>query len=334
MVDGGGVWFTIWKDGGLEMEAVVMKKDDSGQGTAATSCLESQLVESRTTIRLSLPFSKSLTPLPQPLDLTFKSTFRDSNSKTHYSEETSTKSDTVHDKGGWSFLQALSNGGPKESSEKESVYVHPLVKRSSLMLSEKSLQLCTENLGNETGTDNVDSIELLCSSSEYGGAGNSPTREQTRAGRQGLGGKKTKARNFPPPLTTMRGSESLRIRPHRENGRLVIEAVRVTSSPSCFKAERSHGRLRLHLLENRSTSFDYEEAESDTEEKAEDESERSDGDDGTEEEAEEEENDDVEAEAEEEEDGERVEKYERAKKCKEGDNELLNWEPVWVSATS
>lgn len=299
------------------------------------SCLESQLVESRTTLRLSLPFSKTLTPPPQPLDLNFKSTFWDSNTKTQYSEETSTKSDALHDKGGWSFLQVLSNvchGGPREQSEKESVYVHPQVKRSSLMLSDKSLELCTENLGNETGTDIVgNNIELLpSSSSEYGGAGDSPKREQTRAARQGLGGKKAKTQNFPPPLTTINGSESLRVRTHRENGRLVIEAVRVTSSASCFKAERSNGRLRLCLLKNHTPSFDYEEV--DTEENEEVESERNDGEEGTEEEAEEEEEEDEDGER----DGLRVEQSERPRRCKEGENEnneLLSWEPVWVATS-
>lgn len=258
---------------------------------------ESQLVESRTstTFRLTLPLSKSLPPPspPQPKDLTFKS-------KTRYSEEISGKTDT----GGWSFLQALSDvrhDGLKELSEKESIYVHPQTKRSSLILSERSLQLCTENLGNETGTDIVGkSIDLLCSSWENGSAGDCPTREQTRAARPVLGGKKERTQNFPPPLTTIRGSESLRVRPHREEGRLVIEAVRVTSSASCFKAERSHGRLRLCLLKNQSTRFDYEDGDTDETEEIESE-------------VEEEEEDDEDEEYEE----LRVEMCERPIRCKE-----------------
>ncbi|KAI9115039.1 hypothetical protein K1719_014052 [Acacia pycnantha] len=284
------------------------------------SCYEPQLFESRTskTLRLTLPCSKTLTPpnpLPQPMDLiTFKSSFCDSNSKTQYSEEISSKNDRG---GGWSFLQALSNvchGGLKEPSEKESIYVHPQAKCSSLRLSEKSLQLCTENLGNETGTEIAgNSIDLLCSSSKGSGsgAGDSPTREQTReVARPVLGGKRTKNQNFPPPLTTMRGSESLRVRPHRDGGRLVIEAVRVPPNASCFKAERNHGRLRLHLLKNESTSFDYEE-DSDADEKEEVESEMK----------EEEEEEGEDEEEEEEEERERLRGYDRPSRCREGESE-------------
>ncbi|XP_028773955.1 protein FANTASTIC FOUR 3-like [Neltuma alba] len=291
------------------------------------SCYESHLLDSRasTTLRLTLPCSKTLTPpTPQPMDFTFKSSFCDSNSKTRCPEEISSKTD----KGGWSFLQALSNvhhGGLKEPWEKESIYVHPQAKRSSLILSEKSLQLCTENLGNETGTDIVgNSIDLLCSScssSEHGSAGDSQTVEQTRAARPVLGGKKTKTQNFPPPLTTIRGSESLRVRPHREEGRLVIEAVRVPLSATCFKAERSHGRLRLRLLENESTSFDSEDGDADEIEEVESEMKE----------------EEVEDEEEEEERDGRIEGlrgYDMPRRCKEGEcenNEMLIFESLWVT---
>jgi len=57
----------------------------------------------------------------------------------------------------------------------------------------------------------------------------------------------------------MRGSKYLRVRPHREDGRLVIEATKVPPSTSCFQADRSHGCLRLYFLANATTSFDPEE---------------------------------------------------------------------------
>ncbi|KAG5061687.1 hypothetical protein JHK87_002716 [Glycine soja] len=107
---------------------------------------------------------------------------------------------------------------------------------SLLRLSPKSLELCTENLGNETGCDDIiteTGIELLSSSSS---SSSSSTREQkSRKAREA-------ARSFPPPLTTIRGSESIRVRPHREGGRLVLQLTKV---PSCFQAQRSPGRLRL-----------------------------------------------------------------------------------------
>lgn len=170
------------------------------------------------------------------------------------------------DVGGWSFLQALSNGsqqGPELG--KESLYVHPLVKRSASTLSEKSLSLCTENLGNETGTDIIADTESNIFS-EFSGDSteevNLPQMEEQREKKSGqcLVAKKAKARNFPPPLTTISGRESLQFRPHREGGRLIIKAVQAPSKQSCFQADRSDGRLRLCLLENNAPSFDYRES--------------------------------------------------------------------------
>ncbi|OMP09077.1 hypothetical protein COLO4_05832 [Corchorus olitorius] len=235
------------------------------------SCLESQLVEPRA---LRLKLSSARPHFSQPLELAIKSCFFDSNIKEVEEkcchEEVSKKPDSLHDKhtfsspdmGGWSFLQLLANGSQssKEVVEKESTYVHPLVKRSLSTLSEKSLELCTENLGNETGSDILeDSIFALSSSDSEGG--NSPTRKQ-RKSRQLLGAKKA---NFPPPLTTISGSESLRVRPHREDGRLVIRAVKAPSVNTLFHAERSNGRLRLCLLKDSTPSFDREEETADKE---------------------------------------------------------------------
>lgn len=281
-----------------------------------------------TTLRLTLPCSKTLTPMDY---VNSKSTIKDSNPKTsYYAEEISNKTDLSC--GGWSFLQALSN--VSHGDNKESIYVHPQTKRSSLILSEKSLQLCTENLGSETGTDIVENgIDLLSSSSSSSlesnteSAGDSPTREEIKAARGVFGGKRNKRRDFPPPLTTIRGLESLRVRPHREEGRLVIKAVRVPPSASCFKAERSHGRLRLHLLKNESTRFDYEEEEEEEEEY----------DDAYEKE-------DVESEMEEEEeeneerDGEKMglRGYDRMSRCREGEcenNEMFILESIWVASS-
>ncbi|XP_058739441.1 protein FANTASTIC FOUR 3-like [Vicia villosa] len=199
---------------------------------AATVChprlqlhLESQLVESRT-LTLRLPSPK------QSNDLAFKSCFPDSNMN---------KTETFQDKpnnGGWNFVDALSNISQNISIKETTIgYVHPQQNRFSLGLNPKSLELCTENLGNESGTNIVEN-DMLLSLME--------TKEQRQSCRKVLAAtKKVKIQNFPPPLTTIRGSESLRVRPHREDGRLVIEVTKVPPSTSCFQAERSHGRLRL-----------------------------------------------------------------------------------------
>ncbi|CBI32338.3 unnamed protein product, partial [Vitis vinifera] len=62
----------------------------------------------------------------------------------------------------------------------------------------------------------------------------------------------TRSTSFPPPLTSIssRGGGGLQVRPHREDGRLVIEAVAIPACHSYFHADRSDGRLRLQLLKD------------------------------------------------------------------------------------
>ncbi|XP_027913084.1 protein FANTASTIC FOUR 3-like [Vigna unguiculata] len=182
---------------------------------AATLChsyMESQLMES-TIHRLMLSSPKPVPPPQKSIDLPFKS-----NNQAYAN---------------WTNIQALSTA-PKEITS-----VDTYLKPSSLRLSPKSLELCTENLGNETGSDIIESgIELLSSHSSECGEGEvgvAMIREkQKRKAREG--------RSFPPPLTTITGSETIRVRPHREGGRLVLQLTKV---PSSFRAERSPGRLRL-----------------------------------------------------------------------------------------
>jgi len=210
---------------------------------AATLChsyMESQLVESRIH-RLVFSSPKPLPPPQHPIDLPF-------NNQPYAA---------------WSTIQALS---------KESTSFDSFVKPSSLRLSPKSLELCTENLGNETGSDIIESgIEMLSSrSSECGeGEASSGIREkEKRRAREG--------RSFPPPLTTIRGSESIRVRPHREDGRLVLQLTKV---PSSFQAERSHGRLRLCFWTEEVVVEDEEEEEVEKAEEQEQEHEHEDEDD-------------------------------------------------------
>ncbi|XP_022722102.1 protein FANTASTIC FOUR 3-like [Durio zibethinus] len=264
-------------------------------------------------------------------------------------EEVMKQTDFVHDKiissnpdmGGWSFLQALSNGpqSTKKIVEKENTYVHPLLNRSLSTLSKRSLELCTENLGNETGSDILeDNIFSLSSSDSEGG--NSPTRKQSKS-RQLLGAEKAISRNFPPPLTTISGSESLQIRPHREDGRLVIKAVKTPSTNTLFQAERSNGRLRLCLLKDSTESFDYEEEAADKEsESSSEDNKKEEFENDSNYEAEEKEEEERGTYLEEEIDGKRADvgmkKFQRhgRGRCIEGEHEskgLLNWELFWVA---
>ncbi|KAL6952612.1 hypothetical protein U1Q18_030090 [Sarracenia purpurea var. burkii] len=134
---------------------------------------------------------------------------------------------------------------PKAAS-REISYVHPMAKRSSpSILTGKSLELCTENLGSETGTDTTEGSDFSLSSSDSDEA---PAREKARSRRCGEDRKVVNgAHDFPPPLTTISGGSSfLQVRGRREGGRLIIKAVGGAAPPrGCFRAERSHGRLRL-----------------------------------------------------------------------------------------
>ena len=142
--------------------------------------------------------------------------------------------------GGWNFLQSLSNSSVNKSLDSESFY-------PALRLSQKSLELCTENLGSETGSDDASDIDILSFNSTEARCAKLTTTTTTTTTRKVQGHVK---RSFPPPLTSIRGSNSIQVRPHREDGRLIIEAVEAPCNRTCFEAERSNGRLQLKFLKN------------------------------------------------------------------------------------
>ncbi|WMV10453.1 hypothetical protein MTR67_003838 [Solanum verrucosum] len=181
------------------------------------SCFESQIIET-TTLKLKIPSSIEFVP---NLDCA--------------------------DGGGWSSLQNLSNIS-KESGIKCSY---------SSRLSEKSLQLCTESLGSETGTDIIDT-NILSFSSSYSRIEQSNCKVNKRRSNSSINKK------FPPPLTTIRGLNSIQFKPHREDGRLIIKAIEAPLTHNYLQAERSNGRLRLCFYKNEisaSTSSNYDENE-------------------------------------------------------------------------
>lgn len=136
-------------------------------------------------------------------------------------------------------------------------YVHPLVKRSASTLNEKSLDICTESLGSETGSDCFSSYSR---SKVLGDADKDKEDRQRFVGEEFKDSnpfadlhvakyKKSPVRPFPPPLPSIAGGDgaSLHMYSHRENGRLVLEAV---SAPprNYFHAHRQDGRLVLTLI--------------------------------------------------------------------------------------
>lgn len=216
------------------------------------SCLEPHLLET-TTLRLKLisPSSIGKNRGSSVLDSRTKE-IRD---KCHNEDIKSTPTNVSNTQissnleiGSWNFLQSLSNSPQipqKPIGNIESPYVHPFKPSSFSRLSDKSLELCTESLGSETGSDTIESSILSLDLEN----GKSFTRER-KSTRVNSVSRKENSRNFPPPLTSISGSNHVLVRSHCEGGRLVIKAIESPPSHTCFQVERSQGRLRLSFMKN------------------------------------------------------------------------------------
>uniref|UniRef100_A0A803MX96 FAF domain-containing protein n=2 Tax=Chenopodium quinoa TaxID=63459 RepID=A0A803MX96_CHEQI len=108
--------------------------------------------------------------------------------------------------------------------------------------------MCTESLGSETGSIISDSGDELISSSFVSEFEKSPRMSCVTMIKE----RSTSSNSFPPPISTFRSgcSGGFQVESQRQDGRLVIKAVSVGTSQSCFKAERTNGRLTLRFLEN------------------------------------------------------------------------------------
>lgn len=133
----------------------------------------------------------------------------------------------------WSSI--LEQNNKDEASQSNTTpYIHPLVKKTKSYLSEKSLEICTESLGSETGSDGFSSSE---------DNNNSEDDEKLKETANMV----KKPRCFPPPLSSLTTqTQQLHMRPHRDNGRLFL-FLQVASVPSrnSFAATRQNGRLIL-----------------------------------------------------------------------------------------
>ncbi|KAF8009639.1 hypothetical protein BT93_J0601 [Corymbia citriodora subsp. variegata] len=170
----------------------------------------------------------------------------------------------------------------QESADSKSLpppYVHPLGKRSASSLSEKSLQVCTESLGSETGSDAFSSYPP----SEVGDMEDGKEEEQEPLQQEGMlpqsfdredfdvvkynyaASRKIRPRSFPPPLPSLslEDGASLSVHSRRDNGRLVLEAVSISSEKN-FQAQREDGRLILTFVNSVSSGeeiYDGEEVD-------------------------------------------------------------------------
>lgn len=173
----------------------------------------------------------------------------------------------------WNAIQAdvdkAAGGAKKQESSKP--YVHPLVRRSLSLMSQKSLEVCTESLGNETGSgDFTSSLDMAClfdsplpaaaAAAEESFWTHDADRdcEEEEWGRKDLAavnyhcsaGTRSPRRSFPPPLPSMSRCDGpcVQMRPRRQDGRLVVEAV-VVRPRGYLHARRQGGRLRLSFVE-------------------------------------------------------------------------------------
>ncbi|KAI3973729.1 hypothetical protein MKX01_031149 [Papaver californicum] len=142
-------------------------------------------------------------------------------------------------------------------------YVHPLVKKSKSCLSLKSLEICTENLGSESGSDGYPHSDISLSDTEEEHEEIEQVVEEEAIqqvvveekkevvvmnyGKKASQPSATTPRCFPPPLKSLSkpGGGGIQMKTHRKDGRLVLEAVSLPTSQNCFNAQRQDGRLVL-----------------------------------------------------------------------------------------
>ncbi|KAE9618441.1 hypothetical protein Lal_00047010 [Lupinus albus] len=226
------------------------------------SCFEPFLVEPRV---LSIKLSQTGS------NFSINDTLLDSYAKHKEEPFTNNEHDMKSDKNSWSFIQSLSNICNKsEEAESENVYVHPTVKCYSSMLSVKSLEICTENLGCETGSNASDSSDdMSLFSSEFSSTDTHTTEvEVNMRSSNSMSKRLNRSNNFPPPLTSLTELGGVKVRPHREDGRLILEAITSSSPQPYLQAERSNGRLRLRFFESVDDEEEEEEEACDEEEEA------------------------------------------------------------------
>ncbi|KAH0906948.1 hypothetical protein HID58_038775, partial [Brassica napus] len=142
-------------------------------------------------------------------------------------------------------------------------YIHPLMKRAS-SLSEKSLEICTESLGSETGCEGFSwhaSSETGDAEIEVLNVTVTKEDEETETEVVEIEQEPITVPNhtpcielprgsFPPPIRSLssQSGSALHMKTRRDNGRLVLEAVSMPSHNN-FSAKRQDGHLLLAFAE-------------------------------------------------------------------------------------
>ncbi|KMZ75862.1 hypothetical protein ZOSMA_10G01310 [Zostera marina] len=138
-------------------------------------------------------------------------------------------------------------------------YVHPMVRKSPRFLSKRSLEICTESLGSETGSTGYIEDDYFSSDSDEEDDGETLLLlDGGNNSNSSLHGElqmvnyyqSSQLRPFPPPLPsiTRRDGPCVHMRSHRRDGRLVIEAVEVPPR-NYLHCRRHDGKLTLTVVE-------------------------------------------------------------------------------------
>ncbi|CAH9080585.1 unnamed protein product [Cuscuta europaea] len=156
------------------------------------------------------------------------------------------------DDDGWSSIQTLSSNAIASRVRRH--------KSPCRRMSEKSLAMCTEILGSETGVDFIDNDLLSSLISSH-----TPLsmQQDDKLIKKSSNMKKRNSRNnnFPPPLSTIRGATSLHLTSRREGGKLEIMAAEVPSRNSFREVDSSNGRLKLFYFSDNETNMEGSENE-------------------------------------------------------------------------
>ncbi|CAN4099043.1 unnamed protein product [Withania somnifera] len=155
----------------------------------------------------------------------------------------------------WSSILTQKN---EESSTLPPPYVHPLLKKSSSSLTKKSLEICTESLGSETGSEI--SLSSYPPSDTDEDKDDHTKKQKEELIPQSFEGfpvvkfnhnKKISSppKSFPPPISSLVAEDkpSVHMQSRRQDGRLILEAVSVPPQ-NHFRAQRVDGRLLLTLI--------------------------------------------------------------------------------------
>ncbi|KAF3619915.1 putative serine/threonine-protein kinase Nek5-like [Capsicum annuum] len=171
-----------------------------------------------------------------------------------------------------SILSSSKNEDSYNKLTPTSPYVHPLVQRSTSSLSEKSLEICTESLGSETGSDCFTSSPNSEREDSDDDINNhhhnhhqqqqfsfvSETSEDCRVynySKRLL----SSCRSFPPSLP------SIHMQSRRKNGRLILEAP-YASPKNSLHAQRLDGHLLLTFINQNDTELEMKNLDDEVEE--------------------------------------------------------------------